>query len=739
MNKRLHSVNDLEPSQAVLNSFLEVNSGLAFYIERYADILTNNKTELEYSIRSFLKSVIPIYDSLKHYADEDRAESLLRAQVQHLDNMLRQFGQANYFTQLKHIGQTHYQLRIDPAWVIGAYRVYQKHFLNIIYHSNQITDQDRPLLCDAVNRLLFRDMAIILEGYWQTGENTHQQQQQKLTELQSQLCNLLSNLPQTIWSYDVVDQKYIYLSPSKNDSLHAGEEIPIPFLSWTDKNEHQNVLNCWQQSLKGETTSIESATETPDGQRRWYKRTFYPFVDKHGQVIRIDGVMEDVTESRQTHNRLLFMASTDTLTGLANRNLWYDRAKQALAIAAREQGREVALMLLDLNHFKYINDTLGHQVGDVVLRMVAQRFKEVLRTSDTVARFGGDEFAILLPSIDDGVTIATRVAEKIQDCFQQPLQYGSHELFLGAAIGITLYPQDGQDLSVLMRRADIAMYTSKRKRLPFQFHKPGLEEEYDRKLRLSSQIKNAIQENEFQLLYQPRVRLDGQGIAGVEALIRWQHPQLGILHPSQFIPQAEQSGLMAELSEWILTTALAQANNWQTQGLHMPVSINVSARSFQSVNFVDSIKQALGNHHTNGHQLELEITENTLMNHSDRCLSILKQLVEMGVSISIDDFGTGFSSLSHLKQFPLELLKIDNSFINNMQHCTRDTAVVSSVIELGHKLGFQVAAEGVEQLDTFNSLKQMGCDQAQGYHIGRPMAGNELVQWATQQRAVGNA
>lgn len=720
-------------SNPALHSFTEIDATLHIHLKRYADALINDHNDCGNAIKNYFLSLLPISSTLRIYNDNGKLDLLVTTLVGHAKKLLHEFNDPLYPHLVREIGRVHYQHHIDPAWVIGCYRIYQKHFLTTIYHSDQIENSDRPLLCDAVNKLLFRDMALVLEGYWKAGELDHSNQRTKVNELQSQICNLLANLPQTIWSYDVVREEYLYLSPAKDETLPANEEIPIPYFSWTKQSEQAEIHAAWQRALHGECISIESATDLPDGSRRWYKRTFHPFADQNNKITRVDGVMEDITDSRQAHKRLLHMANTDTLTGLANRNLWYDRAKQALAITSRESERQVAVLLLDLNRFKYINDTLGHPVGDLILRMVAQRLKDVLRSSDTIARFGGDEFAVLLPSIDDGMVVAQRVAGKIQDCFQTPFKHGSHELHLGASIGISLYPQDGHDLAVLMRRADIAMYTSKRQHLPFQFHKPGLEEEYDRKLRIGGQIKEAILNHEFQLLYQPRMRMNGNGIDGVEALIRWQHPQQGMLTPDQFLPHAEQSGLMAELSDWILRSALQQAQDWRELGLNIPVSINISARSFQNQNFVASIKHALSNSNAPPQSLELEITENTLMNHSERSVKTVKELADIGVNIAIDDFGTGFSSLSHLKQLPVKLLKIDGSFINNMTHCTRDSAVVSSVIDMGHKLGFEVSAEGVEHLDTFTSLQHMGCDQAQGYHIGMPMVGDQLASWLQQQ------
>ena len=389
-------------------------------------------------------------------------------------------------------------------------------------------------------------------------------------------------------------------------------------------------------------------------------------------------------------------------------------------------------MLLDLNHFKYINDTLGHPVGDVVLRQVSNRLQGVLRDGDTLARLGGDEFALLLPLVDDSRHAAERVAQKIQACFREPFMFGGNELYLGVAICITSYPENGQDSDTLVRRADMAMYTSKRDNIPYVFYKAGLEEPYRMQIHLISNIKKGLRQNEFELHYQPKLDLNTGETNGLEALIRWHHPEQGQLMPNDFIPLAEQMGLMKELTEWVMATALKQNREWYNNGICKPVAINVSARSFQDHNFVQSVKNAIEIAEVSPECLELEITENILMSNIDFAAKIIKSLSDIGVKVAIDDFGTGYSSLAYLKRLPIDHLKIDKSFVKNMDHDGNDAAIVMSVIDLGHNLGFKVVAEGVERHEPMLMLKNLGCDTAQGYHISRPMPTADVTSWLRQ-------
>lgn len=720
------------PNQEI-NAFLEINAKQLTLLGKYKDVLTNGADSFATVFYDYLFRFPATSTLLNGYTDSGgKLKELSKKQVDHLISLLTDQHDPQYLDRLKQIGRVHYDRKIDPVWIMGAYRLYQKHLSATISQSKQILDTDRDSLNDCLNKLLFRDMGMMLEGYWQATNHNIEAGKNKVEHLQQQISDLLTNIPQVIWSIDVVNNKPLYVSPTVEEISPISMELPIPCLAWTIADDRPKVEAAWIRAMTGETITVESRVHAPGNTQRWFKRTFHPFIGNEGSVIRIDGIMEEITEAKLAHNKLELMATTDELTGLANRALWHDRINQNIAIARRETDKQVVLMMLDLNHFKYVNDTLGHAAGDVVLRQVSHRLEGVLREGDTLARLGGDEFAILLPLVSEAESTAKKVGDKIQDCFKNPYFFGGNELYLGVAIGITIFPQHGDDADTLVRCADMAMYTSKRNNQPYQFYKSGLDEPYRKQIQLVSSIKNGLKQNEFELYYQPKIHLDTGRTSGLEALIRWQHPTQGHLSPAHFIPIAEQMGLMKELTEWVIATALKQNKHWSSAGIHTPVAVNVSARSFQDHNFVQSVKNALEISQTSPENLELEITENTLMSNIDSAISIIKSLSDLGVKMSIDDFGTGYSSLSYLKRLPIDELKIDQSFVKNMDNDKNDAAIVMSVIELGHNLGFKVVAEGVERKEPMQMLKDLGCDTAQGYHISRPMPTANVASWLSQ-------
>lgn len=386
-------------------------------------------------------------------------------------------------------------------------------------------------------------------------------------------------------------------------------------------------------------------------------------------------------------------------------------------------------MIIDLNHFKLINDTLGHSKGDDILRETAVRLKTTLRKADTLARLGGDEFGVLIPFSTEPWISARSVADKILSCFEIPFGNKEEELFIKAAIGIAVYPEDGKEVGQLVSHAEIAMYRAKREDAGFRFFQPTTDAHHVEQLHLSSQLHHALENEELELHYQPKIDLEHKRLCGVEALLRWRHPQLGLLEPDRFVPLAEQIGLITPITEWVLNTALQQHRDWSNIGHTIPVSINVSALSFQNPKLVEKVKNALRWSGVSAHNLEIEITENTLLTGINHCNETVKTLSQLGVSIAIDDFGTGYSSLTYLRQLPIDTLKIDKSFVQHMTTNHSDAVIVRSIIELGHNLGFEVVAEGVETNDDYKVLRQLNCDVAQGFFISQAMSDTQLTTW----------
>ena len=439
-------------------------------------------------------------------------------------------------------------------------------------------------------------------------------------------------------------------------------------------------------------------------------------------------LQKEIFERMQAEQRVWHLAHHDALTGLPNRTLLHDRLEQALAQAVRNNHR-VAVMFLDLDRFKSINDNLGHSVGDELLKHVAQRLRGVIRAVDTVSRLGGDEFIVVLHEIhspDDAIL----VAEKILAALAQPVSVFSHELRATPSIGISIFPDDGRDPLDLMKNADTAMYHAKAGgRNTFQFFAPQMNDEASRFFHLEHRLRRAIEDRQLLLHYQPLVDLPARAVCGTEALVRWQDPEHGLISPADFIPVAEETGLILPLGEWVLAEALHQNRRWQEAGLPtVPVSVNLSPRQFRQKGLVNSVRELLAETGQPARLLELEITESTLMHDVDETLAKLKELASMGVRLAVDDFGTGYSSLNYLKQFPVHKLKIDQSFVRDLGRDWDDAAIVSAVIGLARSLNLDTLAEGVETDGQLAMLMNYGCRKFQGYFFSRPLPADRAAE-----------
>jgi diguanylate cyclase len=423
--------------------------------------------------------------------------------------------------------------------------------------------------------------------------------------------------------------------------------------------------------------------------------------------------------------RLVRQALHDPLTGLPNRELFADRVSQAIRTADREL-RPAALLLLDLDRFKEVNDTLGHHHGDQLLVQLGQRLGGMLREVDTVARLGGDEFAVLLP----GATTegASGVAEKLRVALQQPINIDGVMLDLDASIGIAVYPEHGNDAAELLQHADVAMYVAKQAHIGFLVYDPAVDQHSPKRLALLGGLRRALERDELVLHYQPKADLATGQIRSVEGLVRWQHPEHGLLGPGEFIPLAERTGLIHPLTRWVLAAALDQAARWQRAGLHLSVAVNISTRCLLDPTFPDQVASQLTAWQLPSKLLVLEITESAVMADPARALEVLGRLHTLGVGLAVDDFGTGYSSMAYLKELPVDELKIDRSFVIQMADSPSDAVIVRSTIDLGHNLGLRVVAEGVETQHAWQELSALGCDVAQGYYLGRPMPAAELEQ-----------
>ncbi|MFZ6773400.1 bifunctional diguanylate cyclase/phosphodiesterase [Undibacterium sp. SXout7W] len=481
----------------------------------------------------------------------------------------------------------------------------------------------------------------------------------------------------------------------------------------------------WAHLKRGESWKGEMTNTYIDGKDHIDLVQISPVRDLSGQVTHFLAIQEDITEKKQTEARIQYLAHYDALTGLPNRVLLDERARYAISLARRTHD-SLAVIFLDLDHFKDINDSLGHSLGDAMLIELAKRLGGALREDDTVSRLGGDEFILLLPGLDMRGTES--VVQKIMRVVGLPYQLGQYDLNVSASIGIAIFPHDGQDLEMLSKNADAAMYRAKREgRNTYRFFTQEMQARSARHLELVNALRHALEKNQLYLLYQPQLSIMDRQVIGAEALLRWQHPELGMISPAEFIPVAEESGLILSIGEWVLRTAVAQMKLWLDAGLGVAtMAVNLSAVQFRHVDLPAMVSKILKQENVAPEYLELELTESVAMYDPHAAIAIMNNLHERGVRMSIDDFGTGYSSLNYLKKFKVYKLKIDQSFVRDIHTDPEDKAIVSAVIGMAKSLGLETIAEGVETLEQLEFLSEQGCAEVQGYYFSRPVTSTEF-------------
>ncbi len=555
---------------------------------------------------------------------------------------------------------------------------------------------------------------------------------------ESQVSKLSSVLEQTADIVIVTDIDGVieYVNPSfERVTGYTYEEAvgQTPALLSSDKHKKEFYQHMWETILSGESYTNIMINRRKDGSLYYEEKTITPIRDQTGRITHFVSTAKDISERMQVQERLQHMAHHDALTDLPNRNLFLDRLQQAL-IRARHHNRLVAVMFMDLDRFKNINDTLGHNTGDQLLLQLSERLKHSVRDGDTIARFGGDEFAILLDDVDNENSIAA-VAQKLLQTLSEPFHVNSHELFITASIGIAIFPHDGEDPDTLLRNADVAMYRAKELgKNNYQFYSDDMSARNFERLTLESHLRHALAREQFVLHYQPQVDARQNRIVGVEALLRWQHPELGLVSPSNFIALLEETGLIEEVGEWVLETACRQSKIWYDAGFDdLQMSVNISSRQFNNTEFINVLHNTLDRTGVNPECLELELTESMLMRQASSVVTALKSLNELGVRFAIDDFGTGYSSLSYLRRFPIETIKIDRSFIRDITEDPDDAAITRAIVVMARNLSLKVIAEGVETEKQLAFLKENDCHLIQGFYYSPPLPVEEMTALLEKQ------
>jgi len=482
----------------------------------------------------------------------------------------------------------------------------------------------------------------------------------------------------------------------------------------------------WQSLLTKHSWQGELWNKSKTGHIFPVSQTVTAVKDKNNEVIHYISIFNDITERKATEERIHHLAHFDILTGLHNRLSFNGQLKNAIARAKRAN-KKMAILYLDLDNFKVINDASGHSVGDLLLKSVANRLKIVLRDEDTIARLGGDEFVILLPNIEQGQS-AGSVADKILFVMNKPILLESTELVVTCSMGISIFPENGDNADTLLKNADVAMYRAKDTgRNMFQFFNNDMNTQAHERLLLLSDLRKALENDEFILHYQAQIDIHSGKILGCEALIRWHHAQKGMIPPNKFISIAEDSGLIKEIGNWVIREACTQQQRWYKAGLpELQMAVNLSGRQFSNQQLIHEIKRIIDDTGIKPKHLELELTESTIMENVDENIETLQQLKEMGVQLAIDDFGTGYSSMAYLKRFPINRLKVDQSFVRDIVDDADNTVIVNAIISLGHNLHMNVIAEGVETIEQLTFLKQNGCDMVQGYYFSKPIIASEF-------------
>lgn len=637
------------------------------------------------------------------------------------------YGEAYVSGRLR-VGMTHARIGLTPKWYVGAFRKYLSDMLGATWvASGQDFAAFAPAF-DALIKVVMLDLGLTLDTYIHADKRTIALRDRAIESSVNGIFIAAANPP---------DYRLTYVNAAFSHILGSTREAVLgqPCLCTGEDDGFVVIREAIAEGRDGYTTL---SRQRADGSRQWIELFLAPVRGDSGSISHYVGVLNDVSTRKEAEAKLAFLAHHDALTGLPNRSLFDDRLHQAIARAGRGVG--FALCFIDLDRFKLVNDSLGHSAGDTVLIEVARRLQALGRGVDTVARLAGDEFVILLEGMSTAEA-AGSIAGRILAALAAPLRAGGRDVDVGASLGLALYPDDGGDIESLLRNADAAMYAAKAAgRNTFRFYDEAMNRRASQRLALETDLRRAVARKQLELFYQPQIHAEDGSLAGVEALLRWRHPTRGLVSPVEFIPLAEEAGIITELGEWALQEAARQIVDWRQRGIGVPrVAVNLSPRQFHAADLAERLARIIAEAGAPAAWFELEITESAAMQHPRDAVQVLQRLRDMGMQVAMDDFGTGHSSLAMLRTLPLNVLKLDRSFVQHLPASKTDAAVAEAVVTLARQLGLSVVAEGVETAAQRAFLARIGCDLLQGFLFSRPLPGAEFENWLTSCRASGTA
>ncbi|MGD0961713.1 MAG: EAL domain-containing protein [Methylomonas sp.] len=657
-------------------------------------------------------------------------EQLKHTQIAYFQSLTTGVYDMAYVRNRLEIGLAHHLIGLDINWFVGAYRLYLSELFTYLEKIRTYDSEQLTRLFNAITKVVTLDIGLTLDAYIFSTRQT-------IVDLEQRQNNLIQGIDGFIWEFDVLKHKYRYVS-NKAELM-----LGYPQRQWLENPDFQQQIvspdyrketfDAFKKAIiEGRNFTIEYPARAADGHMVWVSERVNAEKNAAGEVVLLRGLMLDIGERKHQEEQLSYLATYDELTGLPNRNLFGSHLKIALADAKRNNNK-LAVMFLDLDGFKDVNDSLGHEAGDQLLRTIGKRLVEdVLRGTDFIARFGGDEFCMIIEN-KQGEFRPEQVAERCLQELGKPTQIRTSNIYPRVSIGIAIFPNDGDRPETLLQCADNAMYAAKAAgKHRYMFYDPDMTSLAEQRLRLENDLRNAVANNYFILLYQPQVSLTSGKMVSVEALIRWQDPVRGFVPPDDFIPVAEKIGLITAIGEWVLKTACLQFMAWRESGVSLShIAVNISGSHFRNKTLPLTIAEVMSETGIRAEELQIEITEGVLQTGKE-CLASFEKIKALGVKIAIDDFGTGYSCLSSLTHLPLDCLKIDKLFIKDVLNSTNDAAIVATILAMSRVLNFTVVAEGVETIEQLQFLYGSGCDVIQGYYFSKPVNAEQIAKYAAQ-------